>query len=283
MDVPRIIWLNGSFISEDQAYISPFDHGITVGDGCFETMVSYRLTPFAFSRHYQRLVNSVAGLGLTNIPSQKELFNASCKLIEMNKLDDPIRIRITLTGGKSGLGSDRDAAPLTALIAVTQAPSLGEFCKVQTVPYTRNERSAVVGLKTISYADNVVALDEAHKKGASEAIFGNTKDLISEGTGSNIFWVENGEVYTPPLKEVGALAGCTRALAIKLCGELGIPCHEVLEPMSKLSTITEAFLTSTTREIQPIVAIDSRPLEIGETTRALRQAYKDMVAVDLDP
>lgn len=279
---PRIIWLNGEFITEDKAYISPFDHGVTVGDGCFETLVSYRLTPFAFTRHYNRLVYSCKGLGLKDIPSQKTLLDASLQLIKINQLVDPIRIRITITGGMAGLGSDRCDVPVTALIAVTQAPNLGDSCAVQTVPYARNEKSAVVGLKTTSYADNVVALEEAHQKGANEAIFGNTQGIICEGTGSNIFWVQDGIVYTPTLAS-GALAGCTRALAIELCHKLGIPCQEAEQPMAFLDSVAEAFMTSTTREVQPIVKLDGRPLQLGETTLRLRQAFKDLTAIDLDP
>ncbi len=282
MTTQRIVWLNGVFLPENEALISPFDHGVTTGDGCFETLVSYRLTPFAFTRHYNRLVASAKGLGITDIPSKEALFKASKTLIQENRLVDPIRVRITITGGLAGLGSDRANVPCTALICVTQAPDLGETCKVQCVPYTRNEKSAVVGLKTTSYAENVVALIEAHDKGASEAIFANTQGHVCEGTGSNIFWVDKGTVYTPPLAS-GALNGVTRGLAIELCKKLHIPVVEIDAPMSVLDEVQEAFLTSTTREVQPIIGLNGRRLLPGATTLRLRKAYKDMVDDDLDP
>lgn len=279
----RIVWLNGGFVTEDEAYISPFDHGVTVGDGAFETLVTYRGTPFAFSRHYERLLHSVKGLGLENLPDEETLFRASCDLLRMNKLGDPSRVRITVTGGKAGLCSERQSSPMTVLIAVTSAPAMGEFGAVYVVPYIRNERSSVVGLKTTSYAENVVALELAHKHDATEAIFPNSKDQLCEGTGSNIFFVENGIVVTPTL-ESGALAGVTRALTIEVARACGIPCEERDVPIEKLYEVNEAFLTSTTREVQPIKFINGREIPIdGEITQKLRQAFKDMVAQDLNP
>ena len=86
------------------------------------------------------------------------------------------------------------------------------------VPWVRNERSAVAGLKTTSYAENVVALAYAKERGAIEAVFANTRGELCEGTGSNVFVVRDGVVWTPPL-DSGCLAGITRALAVEWCRE----------------------------------------------------------------
>lgn len=283
MSNSRIVWLNGAFITEEEAGISPFDHGITVGDGAFETLVTYRGVPFAFTRHYDRLAGSAHGLGLKGLPSEDVLFQASCALLRMNNLGDPSRVRITITGGKAGLCSERMSSPMTVLIAVTAAPAMGEFGSVFVVPYTRNEKSAVVGLKTTSYAENVVALSLAMSKGATEAIFANTQGLLCEGTGSNIFYVKDGTIITPTLAS-GALAGVTRVLAIKVANEMGIPCVEKDVPIEEFLTADEAFLTSTTREVQPIKFINGREISIqGEVTQRLRQGFKDMVAKELNP
>lgn len=284
MSTTRIVWINGAYITEGEAHISPFDHGVTVGDGAFETLVTYRGTPFAFSRHYERLLHSLKGLGLEGLPREEVLFAATCELLKLNKLGDPARVRITVTGGMAGLCSERlKDAGLTVLIAVTAAPAMGEFGSIQIVPYPRNERSAVVGLKTTSYAENVVALAEAMSKGATEAILPNTVGKLCEGTGSNIFFVEDGVLITPSL-ESGALSGITRALTLKVAKEIGIPCEVRDVPVESILNATEAFLTSTTREVQPIKFINRREISImGETTQRLRQAFKDMVAKDLNP
>lgn len=270
-------------MTEDEAGISPFDHGITVGDGAFETLVTYRGIPFAFTRHYERLTGSAKGLGLEGLPSEEELFQASCALLKMNALGDPARVRITITGGKAGLCSERMKSPMTVLIAVTSAPGMGEFGSIYVVPFARNEKSAVVGLKTTSYAENVVALNMAMSNGATEAILANTKDLVCEGTGSNIFYVKDGVMVTPTLSS-GALAGVTRALTLKVAKEIGVNIEEKDYPIEELLKAEEAFLTSTTREVQPIKFINGRELAIdGELTQKLRQGFKAMVAEELNP
>lgn len=278
----RIVWLNGSFVPEDEARISPFDHGFIVGDGCFETLISYYRTPFAFSRHYDQLAHSAAQLGVKGIPRKEELFQATRELILQNRIIDPIRIRLMVTGGVSGLGGDRDANSCTTLVCTAQAPNLGEFCTVQVVPYLRNEKSALAGITSISYAENLVALAKARELGADEAIFANTQGQLCEGAGSNIFWVEDEVVYTPPVS-AGARAGVTRALTIELCGQMGIACHEIDAPIDLLNHAKEVFLTSTTREIQPVVAINERRMVAGATTLLLKKAYKDMIEDHLDP
>lgn len=277
-----MVWLNGRLLPEHEASISPFDHGLTTGDGCFETLVTYWRMPFAFTRHYNRLLHSAEGLGIRGVPSREVLFEAVKSVIGENGFVDPVRIRMTVTGGVSGLGSDRSDAPCTSLVCAVQAPVFGETARVRAVAATRNEHSAVAGLKTTSYAENVVALLEARAQGDDEAIMGNTKGDVCEGTGSNIFWVREGRVYTPPL-ESGALAGITRGLVMELCGELGIKVVEADEPMAMLDTVEEVFLTSTTREVQPVAAVNGRRVYPGATTLRLRKAYKEMLEDDLDP
>lgn len=278
----RIVWLNGNLVPEGEALISPFDHGLTAGDGCFETLVTYWKTPFAFTRHYNRLLISAEKMGIKNLPDKAELFKAAKMVIEENKLVDPVRVRITVTGGIAGLDYDREAVAGTVLVCAAQAPDLGESCKVGVAPYSRNEGSATAGINTISRIENVLVLMEARERGRGEAIMGNTKGNLCEGSGSNIFWVKDGTVCTPPLS-AGILPGITRELVLELCGELGIPVKEADAPMSMLETVQEVFLTSTTREVQPVVGIDDRRLFPGATTLRLRKAYKDMVEDDLDP
>lgn len=282
MAFQRTVWLNGSLVPEHEALVSPFDHGLTTGDGCFETLVTCYGTPFAFTRHYHRLLASAEGLGIEGVPARETLFKASRMVLVENRMVDPVRVRITVTSGKAGLGSDRGEGPCTVLVCALPAPDLGETAVVRTVPYVKNERSAVAGLKTISYAENVVALAQARRQGAGEAILGNTKGMICEGTGSNICWVSEGAVHTPPLSS-GALNGITRGLMMELCRGLNIPVEETDAPMEMLESFEEVFLTSSTREIQPVVGIDDRRLLPGATTLRLRKAYKDMIEDDLDP
>jgi branched-chain amino acid aminotransferase len=152
---------------------------------------------------------------------------------------------------------------------------------VVTVPWPRNERGALAGLKTTSYAENVKALAEAHKKGASEAIFANTTGALCEGSGTNIFLVVNGQLITPPLS-AGCLAGITRALIIERSG-LDIQQRDV--PIDALRHAEEAFITSAIRDVQAIGAVDGQPLSAapGPLTQKAASAYAALQASDPDP
>jgi branched-chain amino acid aminotransferase len=147
---------------------------------------------------------------------------------------------------------------------------------VITVPWTRNERSAVVGIKTTSYAENVRALAAARDRGASEALFANTLGHLCEGTGSNVFVVVDGQPITPPLT-TGCLAGVTRALVLESS-------HVVEQdvPFEVLQSADEVFLTSTGRDVQPVHQIDDRRLDPGPVTARVAAAFSNLAA-DLDP
>ncbi len=123
-----------------------------------------------------------------------------------------------------------------------------------TVAWPRNERGAVAGLKTTSYAENVVALAEAKRRGATEAVLPNTQGHLCEGTGSNVFYVVDGDLRTPTLAS-GCLAGVTRDLVLEWCGA-----REVDEPLEVVERASEVFLTSTTRDVQGVSRWDDRDL-----------------------
>ncbi|MCJ7756023.1 MAG: aminotransferase class IV, partial [Thermoanaerobaculales bacterium] len=237
------VWVNGTMSEPDHARISPLDHGFTVGDGVFETCKVTDREPFALTRHLHRLDRSAAGLGLRT-PDHGVVRAGIDELLAAEPLAG--RLRITVTGGPGPLGSDRGDAGTTLTLAVSPESAWELSTSVAVVPWVRNERSAVAGLKTTSYAENVVALDRAHEQDSSEAIFANTVGQLCEGTGSNIFVAVDGELLTPSL-ESGCLAGITRELVIEWCGA-----REAALPLEVLRDAQEAFLTSSTRDVQPI-------------------------------
>ena len=141
--------------------------------------------------------------------------------------------------------------------------------RVATVPWPRNERGALAGLKTTSYAENVVALAAAHERGATEAMFANLAGHLCEGTGSNVFYVVDGELRTPTLAS-GCLAGVTRALVLEWFGGV-----EVDEPIEAVTGASEVFLTSTTRDVQGVSAWDDRELPApGPVTREVAALWR---------
>jgi len=276
------IWLNGSLIDESEARVSPFDHGLLVGDGVFETLRVYDGVPFAWRRHTDRLTHSARGLGLA-LPDLSELRDAGDAVVHANELREA-RLRITVTGGPSPLGSERGTGGSTVIIAAGALKPWPLTERVVAVPWSRNERSATAGLKTISYAENVRALAVAHQAGAGEAIFCNTRGELCEATGSNLFVVDGGVVRTPP-GDSGCLLGVTRALVLELCAGLGLPAEEVALAPDALHRAGEAFLTSSTREVQGIAQFDEQTFTAapGRITRQLAAAFTDLVARDTDP
>jgi len=181
-------WVGGRLLEDiDAPAISVLDHGLTVGDGVFETVKAVRGEPFALTRHLQRLSVSAAGLGLPE-PDHDDV-RAAVRAVLDGQTDALTRVRITWTAGPGPLGSARGEGPATLAVVVSDAVERAERVAVATVPWPRNERSAVAGLKTTSYAESVVALDAAKRAGASEAVLANTRGELCEGTGSNVFYV----------------------------------------------------------------------------------------------
>nr|WP_202036325.1 aminodeoxychorismate lyase [Streptomyces mexicanus] len=261
----------------EAARVSVLDHGLTVGDGIFETVKAVDGKPFALTRHLQRLTRSARGLGLPD-PDHDEVRRACAAVLEANPM--PLgRLRITFTGGHGPLGSDRGDQGTTLVVALGETTRRPDSTAVVTVPWTRNERGALTGLKTTSYAENVVALAHAHRHGASEALFGNTAGRLCEGTGSNVFVVLDGEIHTPPLAS-GCLAGVTRALAIEWTGA-----KETDLPLDVLREAEEVFLTSTLRDIQAVHRVDDRELPgtAGPVTAKAMRIFEERSGDDLDP
>lgn len=272
---PTRWWINGQLVAADDATISANDHGLTVGDGCFETTSVIRGEPFALGRHLARLRDSLAGLGINLALTNDELRQAARETAAANP--EAGVVRITVTTGPGPLGSGRGHGDPTVIIAAGPHRPWPPTASVVTVPWTRNERGALAGVKSTSYAENVVALAHAHQQGASEAIFANTVGQLCEGTGTNIFVVVNGRLATPPLRS-GCLAGVTRALVLETSDVV-----ELDLPIEILDTTGEAFLTSSTRNVMPIDRINDRPLAIGAQTQAAARQLAELMAATLDP
>lgn len=269
-------WLNGTLLGAvDEPALTVLDHGITVGDGAFETIKVVAGTPFALTRHLDRMARSLTGLGLTP-PDDAWLREGVAAVLDGQSGD--LRLRLTVTGGPAPLGSERgDSGPTAAIVS---AP-LGDWpasTAVVTVPWPRNERGALSGLKTTSYAENVVAVARAKQAGASEAIFANTVGQLCEGTGSNVFYVRGGEVATPSLAS-GCLAGVTRALVLEWCDVV-----ERDSPVEVLAEADEVFLASTTRDVQAVHRCDERDLEApGPLTAQVMAVWAEHAVAETDP
>ncbi len=275
------VWVNGRLTEVDEPSITALDHGVTVGDGAFETAKVDRGRVFAATRHAHRLDRTMSGLGLP--PADHDLLAEG--ITAVLGAGPPIefgRLRYSVTGGAGPLGSDRDDSPLTYIVTAGSQPRPPASASVAVVPWTRNERSAVAGLKTTSYAENVVALAHAKERGAIEAVFANTRGELCECTGSNIFVVVDGVILTPPL-ESGCLAGITRAITIEWCREDGLDVREQTLPVEVLQDADEVFITSSTKDVLGIHGVDDRVLEVGPVTRRAAAVFARLGAERLDP
>lgn len=273
-----LVYVNGRLLDAGEAAVSVFDHGLVVGDGVFETVLVHHGLPFALERHLDRLARSAGGLGIA-APPANELREAVSTVVGSSGLEQA-RLRITVTAGVGALGSARAAGAPGVVVAVDRLGEPHDHAAAAVVPWPRNERGALAGLKTTSYAENALALARAAEHGADEAIFGNTAGNLCEGTGSNVFVVLKGRLSTPPLS-AGCLAGITRALVLE---HHGGETEDLPLAVFAAGEVEEAFLTSTLRGVQPISSIDGRPLAWpGPVTKQAAGRYLALLEDDPEP
>lgn len=270
-----LVWINGELRRPGEAGVSPFDHGLVVGDGAFETLKIVDRTPFAITRHVRRMHSTLAALAVEP-PSADDLRRALTEVVAANDVASG-RVRLTVTAGLGPLGSGTPTGPVTVIAAVDDAAFAPPPTAI-VAPWTRNESGALTGLKTTSYAENVRALRFAHDQGCGEAIFANTRGDLCEGTGTNVFVAVEGELITPPLSS-GCLGGITRELLIEL-----LDVSETPVPIEILEAAQEVFLTSSTRDVQPLSRVNERRLAgPGPLGTAAMESFGRLVAADLDP
>ncbi|GII88030.1 4-amino-4-deoxychorismate lyase [Sphaerisporangium siamense] len=276
MNVP--VWVNGDLVDPAQASVSVFDHGLMVGDGVFETIKCVNGESFALTRHLDRLALSAERMGLP-APDLAAIAGGVRACLAAAPPWPLGRIRVTYTSGNGPLGSDRGNQGATAIVIVGAQAPFPEAASVTVVPWPRNERGALAGVKTTSYGDNAKALAYAKARGGEEAVFANLAGDLCEGTGSNVFVVKDGHLITPTLAS-GCLAGVTRALVLEWHGG-----EEADVPVAALREAEEAFLTSTTRDIQPIRVVDDTvlPAAPGPVTAKAMRVFAERAAGDLDP
>lgn len=276
------VWVNGRLLADPREPVLPVtDHGFTVGDGVFEAVKVLHGQPFALTRHLDRLITSARGLGLPE-PDLDAVREGIKAVLEGQEL--PLgRLRVTFTDGSGPMGSGRHPEEPTTLVVVADAMApWPQTAAAVTVPWPRNERGALAGLKTTSYAENVVALHHAHQRGASEAIFANLAGHVCEGTGTNVMYVVDGELRTPSLAS-GCLAGVTRDLLLQWAAE-EMPVREVDEGVEILKEASEVLLVSTTRDVQGVHRLDDRELAApGPVTLELTRLWREREAEGMDP
>lgn len=286
-------WVGDGLVDLDRAVVPADDRALTNGDGCFETLKVVDGVPFALTRHLARLRRSCEALGI-DAPEDDRLRSACHAVVEANDRASkaaeagPVgRVRIIVTAGRAPLGPGRpsgDDRSATGLVLLTGPPRiLGPTAAVVVGPWLRNERSPLAGVKATSYAENAVAYRWGEARGADEVLFANIAGELCEGTGSNVFVVVDGTLRTPPLAS-GCLAGVTRELVLELAGVELAGVDQAPVPMAALAEATEAFLTSSTRDVHPVATIEGRSLPApGPVTAEVQAAWRAMELRTFDP
>ncbi|MER3410326.1 MAG: 4-amino-4-deoxychorismate lyase [Thermoleophilia bacterium] len=268
--------LGRGLVDPDQPVVHADDEGFLRGRGVFETVRVYRGRPFRLDDHLARLSQSAERLGLRQ-PQKAELQDLVAQAVEAAGAGEAM-LRVYLTPGREGSGT-----PLALALVASLPPDLEQM-------RSRGLRLASValgvepgtwplgGIKSTSYAVNMLALDEARRRGADDAVFLALGGILLEGPTTNVWWRRGRTLFTPAL-DLGILAGVTRAVVMEAASGLGYEVREGAFPLEELLSAEEAFTSSSVREIMPVVSVDGRPVGDGSPgqaaaafQRALRQA-----------
>lgn len=279
--------VNGRVFAQEHAVISVFDHGFLYGEGIYETLRTYNGQPFLFDRHMRRLRNSASMLHLTVPLADEEIADRFRTTMDAGRLGDGDReayIRILITRGIGDLSYDPAATPEPSVVVIVKpqidppAEVYERGVTVALVPVVRNHPGTVNPMiKSNNLLNSALAMQEALRRNAFEGLMRNYRGELAECTTANIFIVKNGAAITPPL-DAGLLPGITREFLFEIGPAIGVPVREQPLRDPDLFDADEAFLTSTTREIVPIVTVDDRTIGSGRpgpTTRALLEAFRE--------
>ena len=279
-----LVNVNGKISDGASAVISVFDHGFLYGEGVYETIRTYNGEPFLFDRHMQRLRASAAMIKLDVPHSDQEYVKRSLDTMTAAGLGkkgaggfDEAYIRILHTRGIGDLSYDPAATPTPSVVIivkplpVTPEEHWREGVKVCMVDVIRNHPQSVNPLiKSNNLLNNALCMQQALRKGGVEGVFRNYRGELSECSQSNLFIVKDGVVRTPPL-DAGLLAGITRGFIFELGATTSITVREAPLKDDDLLDADEAFFTSTTKELMPIVQVDDHTIGSGTPGPVTRQ------------
>ena len=277
-------FINGKFITSSNAKISIDDVGFLYGDGIFETLRGYKGKPFKLEEHLDRLLASLKQLRYNPNFNKMYIKSAVYELLSKNRLlqnDAYIKIIVTRNRYGARFNYDLQIKPNLIIIAKKLDPYPDDYYKNGIKIATSELKRSAIGnslykFKLLNYFENIYVRNEAYCKQSLEGIFLTRDRLILEGSMSNIFYVKNGTVITPPLTQ-NILAGITRQVVINLCRENDIKVSERRIHYFDIIKADEIFLTNSVMEIMPVKEIDIYKAASkipGSVTCKLLELYK---------
>ena len=278
-----VVYVNGTIRPAADAVVPVFDHGFLYGEGIYETLRTYGREPFLFGPHVERLRHSARLMALPVPFSDRELEGRLRETMAAEAGSGELYLRILLTRGVGELSYDPAVCPVPTLVIIVKPlvphdeRTFTEGIRLALVSVRRNHPDALnPAIKSNNLVNNALAMQEAQRSGAHEALMLNQAGEIAECSQSNVFLVIDGAVVTPPIA-AGLLPGVTRQFVLDLAGELGVPAREARLVPADLERAREVFITGTTREITPVRAIDDRPIgpgRPGPMTVQLHSAFR---------
>lgn len=274
-----VVYLNGQFVSKEEAKVSIFDHGYLLGDGIFETLRSYGGVIFKLEEHLQRLFNSANYMMLTIPRSKIELTDLAYQALEKSSLRDAyLRITVSRGVGERGINPDFCKEPTLSIIVkeVPEYPPESYTAGIETMIVSirkMSHESLSPQIKSCNYQNNILAKIELNQRGLIEGFLLNHEGYLAEGTVSNVFIVKNGNIMTPS-PACGCLEGITRQTVIELTQkELQLNVQETQLTRYDLYTADECFITNTIMELMPVVNVDGRVVGNGQPGVLTRQIH----------
>jgi len=282
------IYLNGEFVTKENAKISVYDHGFLYGDGIFEGIRIYDGNIFRCKEHLDRLYDSAKSIMLDIPLSYSEMQDALVETLRKNGMRNGY-IRLVVSRGPGNLGLDPTRCPQAIVVIIVEELSIypeeayRDGLRSVSVSPRRNLPDALnPKIKSLNYLNNILVKIQSNLAGVGEAIMLNSQGYVAEGSSDNIFIVKRGVVYTPPCY-IGALEGITRGAIIDLCAKLGYPLKEEPFTLHDVYTADEAFFTGTAAEVIAVREVDGRTIGAGHagpiTTRLL-QEFRKIVTVE---
>lgn len=279
----KIIYLDGEYVSENEAKVSVFDHGVLYGDGVFEGIRAYNGRIFRCGEHIDRLYNAAKAIML-NIPlTKEEMTGVLLETCRKNEIKDGY-IRLVVTRGKGDLGLNPVSCKVATVFCIAGSITLypeemyTKGMPIITAVQRRNKATIVdPQVKSLNYLNNILAKMEANRAGVPEALMLNHDGIVAECTGDNIFIVKNNVIYTPPI-HIGILDGITRNAVVEIAKNLGYQVEEKEFTLFNVYSADECFLTGTAAEAIPVTSVDERIIGegvAGPITTELLKAFKD--------
>ncbi|HEX7055625.1 MAG TPA: branched-chain-amino-acid transaminase [Bacilli bacterium] len=284
----QVIYLNGEYVTKENAKVSVYDHGFLYGDGIFEGIRVYNGNIFKCKEHLQRLYDSAKSIKLDIPLSPQEMQEVLAETIRRNGLKDGY-IRLVVSRGPGDLGLDPRRSPHPNVIVIVEqlaiyseeAYRLG--LRTISVSQRRNIPDALnPKIKSLNYLNNILVKIQANLAEVGEAIMLNAQGYVAEGSSDNIFIVKNGIVYTPPCY-VGALGGITRMAIIEICERIGYKLKEEPFTLHDVYVADEVFFTGTAAEVIAVREVDGRTIgegKAGPITLKLLEEFRKIVNED---